>query len=74
MEIQCVRIADLEESQVRKVQDLESELGVVVLVFRPGCQWADLNREQLEKLQSVEKDLGMILLAYKPSQTATSLP
>lgn len=62
--MQCISFPQLDESQVEKLQELEDELGTLVLAVGQECHWAELDEEQLRKLQSAENELGVTLLAY----------
>ncbi|NWG08938.1 MAG: hypothetical protein HXX80_01265 [Nitrososphaerales archaeon] len=51
---------------MKKVQDLEKELGdVYLLVVEKTPAIATLSKEHLAKVQKLEKEIGVILIAYK---------
>jgi hypothetical protein len=60
-----VRLATLTEGQLRKVHDLERELGAYVLAYTQPLTPAQLSREHLAKLEALEKELGLCLVAYR---------
>lgn len=62
-----VRIAELTDAQLAKVQELESDLGTWLVAVQPQYRLAELTERQLERLRAVERELGVILLAYKSS-------
>jgi hypothetical protein len=60
-----VKFAELTESQLQKVRDLEADLGTWVVAVEPQFRLADLAEEQLVRLRAVERELGIVLLAYE---------
>jgi hypothetical protein len=60
-----VKIAQLDESRLKQVRDLEKELGLWVVALEPAVRLADLSGEQLQRLQAKEKELDVVLLAYE---------
>jgi len=60
-----VKLAKLDEEQLKKVRELEAELGVRVLAYAQPVVPATLTEEQLAKLQIAETDLGLCLVAYR---------
>jgi hypothetical protein len=58
--------ARLKKTQLKKVQELEKELGdVYLLAIEKTPAIAILSKEHLAKVQKLEKELGVILIAYK---------
>lgn len=61
-----IRYARLTESQLKKIQALEKELGnVYLLAVEKAPTIASLSEEDLAKIQELEKELSVILVAYK---------
>jgi len=60
-----VRLAALNEKQLRKVRELEEEMGTYVLAYTQPIVPAQLTQEQLAKLRALEADLGLCLVAYR---------
>jgi len=61
-----MKYASLTESQLKKIQALEKELGNVwLLAFEKVPTVASLSKEDLAKIQKLEKEIGAILIAYK---------
>jgi hypothetical protein len=60
-----MKVADLDEQSLSKVQALEEEIGACVLALEPKVKLMDLSEEQLERLRSAEEDLGVVLMAYE---------
>ena len=61
-----LKIANLDEDGLKKLQKMEESLGTLILALEPHYPMADLTEDQIEKLQSLEKELGVVLIAYKP--------
>lgn len=58
-------IAKLSEEQLRRVRDLEKDLGIVLVAFQKPPVFAKLSKTQISKLENMEKELGTRLVAYK---------
>jgi hypothetical protein len=60
--------AKLNKDDIHKLQELEHEIGKIVLAYEPTGEspYADLSKEQLEQLKQMEQNWGVLLLAYKP--------
>lgn len=66
MLLSSIRYARLTESQLKKIQALEKELGnVYLLAVEKAPTIASLSKEDLAKIQKLEKELSVILVAYK---------
>lgn len=65
MSVTCMSIAQLDNSKLERIQELEQEIGTPVIAVEQKCHWTDLDEERLNKLQSVEQELGVVLLAYE---------
>lgn len=59
--------AQLDREVLQNVQQLESELGVVLVAIEPDPQPATLSDEQLHRIRSLEQQTGKVLLAYSPT-------
>lgn len=59
------KYARLNKDQIGKLQDLEKEIGKVIVAFEPSVSYANLTEEQLKKVQQVENELGLVLVAFK---------
>lgn len=60
-----MKIADLDEERLSKVQALEQDIGACVVALEHRITLRDLSPEQLEKLQAAEEELGVVLMAYE---------
>lgn len=65
MSYMCMSIAQLDQSKIDKVRELEQEIGTPVIAVEQKCHWTDLDEDRLHKLQGVEEELGLVLLAYQ---------
>jgi hypothetical protein len=59
-------IAKLTNSHLRKVQQLEDELDVILIAHEKMPVLSELSREELKALQEMEKRMGLTLVAYRP--------
>lgn len=59
------KYARLNKDAIDRVQNLEKEIGKIVIAFEPESIYAELSEDQLKKVQQVEKELGILLIAYK---------
>jgi hypothetical protein len=58
-------VAKLNKDQIKKVEDLEKQLDVVLVAFKRPTTFANLSSEDLKKVQKLEKELGLTILAMK---------
>jgi hypothetical protein len=58
-------IAKLTNSQVKKVQKLEGELGVILIAHEMVPVLSELSKEELRALQEMERKMGITLVAYR---------
>lgn len=65
MNAQGLKIAELDETNLSRLHDLEEELGTYVVALEPQGQIAELSAEQLAHLQESEQKMGVVLLAYE---------
>jgi hypothetical protein len=60
-----MKIADLQEEDLKKVQQLEDQMGTLIIALEPQIPLAELSEAQLELLNSLEIELGVVLIAYQ---------
>ena len=56
--------AQLDQAALENVQQLETELGVVLVAIEPDPQPASLSDEQLHRIRTLEQQTGKVLVAY----------
>ena len=60
-----MKIAELDETGVTTVKDLEEQLGTYVVALEPKLPLAALTEKDMGSLQDLERELGVVLLAYE---------
>jgi hypothetical protein len=60
-----MKIASLDESELKKIRQMEESMGTLILALEPHIPLADLTDEQIEMLGALEKELGVVLIAYQ---------
>lgn len=60
----CSEYARLEPAKVAKIEQLEDELGVILLAHEKQTPVASLSPADLEELRAIEKKMGVVLVAY----------
>lgn len=60
-----MKIASLDESELKKIHQMEESMGTLILALEPHIPLADLTDEQVEMLGALEKELGVVLIAYQ---------
>ena len=60
-----MEVADLPPEKLVKLQELEKDIGKLVVALKPAHRIANLDGDQLTKLQDLEHELGVVLLAYE---------
>lgn len=60
-----MQIAQLDDTTLEKIKDMEQDLGMCILALEPKYPLAALTQEQLDRLHKLEKELNIVLLAYK---------
>lgn len=60
-----MKIANLEEADLKKVQQMEESMGTLILALEPHIPLAELTDDQVEKLSALELELGVVLIAYQ---------
>jgi len=62
----CTISNNLKEKTVKKLKNLEKELGVTLIAFEcKNPEFAELKGKDLEKIQEFEKKHNLSLLAFK---------
>ena len=56
--------AKLEPDTVKKVMDMEKEMGAILIAYEKPPEFTILSGADLEKLQNLEKEMGVKLVAY----------
>ncbi|RZT87590.1 hypothetical protein EV383_4516 [Pseudonocardia sediminis] len=64
MSAPSLRPAELDESALSRIRDLEARLGGPLVAYEPESPYATLTPEQLEDVRATERELGVRLLAY----------
>lgn len=59
-----MRIAQLNDEQLAKLQVFEEELGAYVVALEPQYKLAHLTAEEIAQIEAMEQELGVVLLAY----------
>ncbi|MDD1670974.1 MAG: hypothetical protein LUQ67_06670 [Methanomicrobiales archaeon] len=57
--------ANLTGEQLRRVQDLEEDLEVILIAHEKVPVLSDLSREELRALLDMERKMGITLVAYR---------
>ncbi|MHC1585486.1 MAG: hypothetical protein ACXQS7_04410 [Candidatus Syntropharchaeia archaeon] len=52
----------MKDFQIKEIQELEKELGVILVAYHT---YANLTPDQLEKIKKLEKKLNVTLLAFQ---------
>jgi len=60
-----MKIASLDESELKKIRQMEESMGTLILALEPHIPLAELTDEQVDMLSSLEKELGVVLIAYQ---------
>ena len=60
-----MKIANLDEAGLNKVQQMEESMGTLIIALEPHIPLAELTEEQVEKLSALEQELGVVLIAYQ---------
>jgi hypothetical protein len=67
MHLEQYHSAQLDNATLHNLQQLESELGVVLVAIEPDPAPATLTEQQLQRIQELERQTGKVLLAYTAS-------
>jgi hypothetical protein len=62
------QVAKLSNEGVNQVKDLEKELDVVLIAYKP-MEFAKLSDDQVKEIQGVEKDIKATVIAYRRAKT-----
>ena len=60
-----MKIANLDEAGLKKVQQMEESMGTLIIALEPHIPLAELTEEQVEALGALEQNLGVVLIAYQ---------
>jgi hypothetical protein len=60
-----MKIANLDDTSIEKLKQMEESLGTLILALEPHHPLAELKEDQIQKLRQLENDLGVVLIAYK---------
>ena len=60
-----MKIADLDETGIERIRQMEESMGTLIVALEPHVPLAELSEEQVQKLQTLEQDLGVVLIAYQ---------
>lgn len=60
-----MKIANLDEAGLKKVQQMEESMGTLIIALEPHIPLAELTEEQVEVLGALEQNLGVVLIAYQ---------
>jgi len=58
-------LANLDESKLKKIQDLEKKLGISLLAYDNSPDLANLSEEDLKEIKDLEADTGVTLVGYE---------
>ncbi len=64
MTIDRYHTATLDQPSLTEIQQLEQELGIVLLAVEPDPLPAQLSEQALKRLQALEQHTGKVLIAY----------
>lgn len=59
------RPADIDDTKLKAIKGLESELGKTVVAVETPPEPAAMTPAQLDRLRQAEEDLGVVLVAYE---------
>ena len=60
-----MKIANLDEDGLKRIQQMEEAMGTLIVALEPQIPLAELSEEQMEKLKTLEEDLDVVLIAYQ---------
>ena len=55
----------VDDTAVKKIRDLETETGTLIMAYATPYVPADLTSEQLKKIEALENELCVRLVSYK---------
>lgn len=64
--MEYLKIAELSDEDVARIEALEAEYGVHIMAYQPGLELARLTDAQIGQMKGVEDGMGVILIAYQP--------
>lgn len=60
-----MKIANLEEAEIRRIQEMEESMGSLIVALEPHYPLAELSVEQVSRLKQLEEELEVVLIAYQ---------
>ncbi len=66
MSVKRMKLANLDEASLARIQKMEEQMGTLILALEPHHPLAKLDDPQLKRLRELEQELGVVLLAYQP--------
>ena len=60
-----MKIANLDEADLKKVKQMEESMGTLIIALEPQIPLAKLSDAQVEVLNALEEELGVVLIAYQ---------
>ena len=60
-----MKIANLDEADLKKVRQMEESMGTLIIALEPQIPLAKLSDAQVEVLNALEEELGVVLIAYQ---------
>ena len=60
-----MKIANLDEADLKKVKQMEESMGTLIIALEPQIPLAKLTDAQVEVLNTLEEELGVVLIAYQ---------
>ena len=60
-----MKIANLDETDLKKVKQMEESMGTLIVALEPQIPLAKLTDGQVEMLNALEEELGVVLIAYQ---------
>jgi hypothetical protein len=60
-----MKIANLDEEGIKRIQQMEEAMGTLIVALEPHVPLAELSEEQLAKLKDLEDELDVVLIAYR---------
>ena len=60
-----MKMANLDETEIKRIRQMEESMGSLIVALEPHYPLAEMNEEQVQKLQDLEDELGVVLIAYQ---------
>jgi hypothetical protein len=65
MHVDHFHTAEVNAEHLKNIQQLEQELGVVLVAMEADPEPAELNAEQLAMIKTLEEKTGKVIVAYQ---------